>query len=411
MQNYLVRLESAVAESFRCQKAANSLDIDVAKKSVHNLSVNADLKTPFNVGLIVGASGSGKTTLARQIWGADCFKEFLDPAQPVIDQLPKAWKYDDCASVLSGVGLTSVPCWIRPAYTLSNGQRARAEAALLMANLQDDGTTVIDEWTSVVDRTVAKAMSHCIQKHARKQTKRVVLLSCHYDVIEWLNPDWVIDCNRQEYIDRRNMVGSAERTDRLRFDVREVGRETWPYFSKYHYLSDRLPGGKIYTFGLFNGKDQVGFECFAAYMPGDMITFFSNRAVIHPDYSGLGLGIKMIDECSKEMVRRGFRIKAKFSSIPLHKARAKNPLWRLTDIQTRMNSKNFGAGFKSREAAFRKKVRTFHYDFVWKEDRPSMGGRGGELFESQDPAEIGCDDLGIDPHRGWNQSNLSDDPS
>ena len=64
MQNYRVRLESPVSTSFRCQKAADSLDIDVSKKSVHELNVSADIETHFNIGLILGASGSGKTTLA-----------------------------------------------------------------------------------------------------------------------------------------------------------------------------------------------------------------------------------------------------------------------------------------------------------------------------------------------------------
>ena len=72
MQNYRVRLESPVSTSFRCQKAADSLDIDATKKSVHEFSVNADVTTPFNVGLIVGASGSGKTTLAKQMLAMMC---------------------------------------------------------------------------------------------------------------------------------------------------------------------------------------------------------------------------------------------------------------------------------------------------------------------------------------------------
>lgn len=378
MQNYVVRLESAVSTSFRCTKAANSLDIDVEKKSVHRFAVDADVDAPFSVGLIVGASGSGKTTLARKIWGDGCFSDLLDLTRPVIDQLPDAWEYDRCASVLAGVGLTSVPCWIRPAVTLSNGQRARAEAALIIASL-GDGAAVIDEWTSVVDRTVAKAMSHCVQKHARAAGKRVVLLSCHYDVVEWLNPDWVIDCNKQEYVDRRSMVGGAQRTDRLRFEIREVGRNTWPYFSKYHYLSDRLPGGKIYTFGLFHGADQIGFQCFAAYLIGNHTMFFSNRTVIHPDYSGLGLGIMLINETSKVMVQRGFTVKATFSSAPVHRAMSRQPEWQLREIKRQIKKQritgnlrrtNTDGHTRARENAFRSQVVTYHYDFVWTPETP-----------------------------------------
>ena len=201
MKNYSLKLESAVSNSFRCQKAANALDIDTTEKSIHEFKVDADIETEFNIGLIVGASGSGKTTLAKEIFGEDCFKEHLNLSEPVIEQFPKEYDYDTCARLLGGVGLTSVPCWIRPAYTLSNGQRARAEASIAMTTKED--VIVLDEWTSVVDRTVAKVMSHCIQKHARKEKKTIILCACHYDIIEWLNPDWIIDCNKETYENKR----------------------------------------------------------------------------------------------------------------------------------------------------------------------------------------------------------------
>ena len=173
MQNYQVHLTSPVSTSYRCQKAADSLDIDPERKSTHDFSVEAELDESYNVGIIVGSSGSGKTTLAREIWGQDAFVNLLKLDTPVLEQFPEDMNYDDCVALLTGVGLTSVPCWIRPAVTLSNGQRARAEIALHMA--RDADPIVIDEWTSVVDRTVAKVMSHAVQKFVRKTGKRVVL--------------------------------------------------------------------------------------------------------------------------------------------------------------------------------------------------------------------------------------------
>jgi len=201
MKNYSLVLESEPWDSFRCKKAANSLDIDLSKKLRHEFSVDADIDSDYNVGLIVGASGSGKTTLGESIYGAESLNRVLDLKKPVIEQFPDAYTYDDCARALMGVGLSAVPCWIRPAVSLSNGQRERAEIALQMA--QDKDEVIIDEWTSVVDRTVGKIMSESIQRWARKTGKRVVLMSCHYDVFDWLQPDWVIDCNKQEFVDRR----------------------------------------------------------------------------------------------------------------------------------------------------------------------------------------------------------------
>ncbi len=366
MQSYIVDLQCPVNRSFRCTKAANSLDIDIDKKSRHYLKIEADLDSPYNIGLIVGASGSGKTTLAKQMFGEESFNTELDLEKAVIDQLPSYLSYDECATLLSGVGLTAVPCWIRPAYTLSNGQRARAEACLQMIKREKP---VIDEWTSVVDRTVGKVMSHCIQKYARKENKRIVLVSCHYDVIDWLNPDWIIDCNKQTYTNRRSMVGAFQRTDRLRLDIRPVSKHTWPFFSKFHYLSENLPSGKIYTYGLFNGPDQIGFQCYAAYIIGDQKTYFFNRTVIHPDYAGLGLSKYLINETAKLMVKKGYRIKGKFSSIPVHKILSKDAKWRLTKISkpVKAGTSGFARTKKARQKTIRSKTTSYHYDFIYKE--------------------------------------------
>jgi hypothetical protein len=53
---------------------------------------------------------------------------------------------------------------------------------------------VIDEFTSVVDRTVAQIGSAAVAKAVRRTPgKQVVCVTCHYDVEEWLCPDWVVE--------------------------------------------------------------------------------------------------------------------------------------------------------------------------------------------------------------------------
>jgi len=367
LKKYRVRLESPVSDSFRCVRAANSLDINMNEKSVHELEVNADLDSPFNIGLILGASGSGKTTLAKQIYGEDALTTIIDASKPIIEQFPKDWSYDDCANALAGMGLTSVPCWIRPVYTLSNGQKARAEAALGLSKI-DNSIHVIDEWTSVVDRTVAKVMSHCVQKHARRNNKRIVLLSCHYDVIEWLNPDWIIDCNKQEFIDRRALsLDDRKRSEQLQFAVKEVDKSTWKYFSKYHYLSKKLPAGRLKFYGLFEGENQIGFQCFANYTPHSDKTkkmiMHSNRTVIHPDYAGLGLGILLINETSKIMSKE-YKVMAKFSSTPIFKAMSKyNNEWKLIKNEITQGQVTSGGGM-DRKSGFRENVRIYVFEYI-----------------------------------------------
>lgn len=363
-----VILESPINTSFRCKMACDSLDIDQKKKSIHHLKIDGiNIPSNWNVGLIYGASGSGKTTLAKKLFGEDVFKFVLNVEESIINQFPKSLTYDECAALLSGIGLNSVPCWVRPVKTLSNGQRARAEAALLM--VQNEGIINIDEWTSVVDRTVAKAMSYCLQKFARKHNKQIILLSCHYDVLEWLVPDWLIDCNEQKFHLKQNEDFFFSKREQLKFDIRKIGRESWRYFSKYHYLSERLPGGEIYLYGLFYKDIQIGFQCFANYTPrvkGQKTIFHSNRTVIHPDYQGLGLGIKLINESSKIFAtqNKNYRIMAKFSAVPVFKAMQKQKEWIYLGTKRLMGKMKHG-GNMERTGGFREGgIKTFHFEYI-----------------------------------------------
>lgn len=361
-----VILESPISDNFRCKMACDSLDIDIKKKSVHKLYIeNINIPESWNVGLVYGASGSGKTTLAKKLFGEDVFKIILDENEPIINQFPKEYSYQQCAELLSGIGLNSVPCWVRPVKTLSNGQKARAEAALLM--VQNNGIINIDEWTSVVDRTVAKAMSHCVQKFARKNNKKIILLSCHYDVLEWLIPDWLIDCNEQKFHLKQNESFFFKPRERLEFAIKEIGKESWRYFSKYHYLSENLPGGRIHLYGLFLDEKQIGFQCFANYTPirkGYKEIQHSNRTVIHPDYNGLGLGIKFINETSKLMSQKGVRVMAKFSALPIYKSMIKQSCWKFLGQKRLMGYMKTG-GSMDRQTGFREQgIKTYHFEFV-----------------------------------------------
>lgn len=57
---------------------------------------------------------------------------------------------------------------------------------------------VFDEFTSVVDRTVAKTACIAINKAVKRTKKKFVAVSCHYDILEWLCPDWVFDTNTMQ---------------------------------------------------------------------------------------------------------------------------------------------------------------------------------------------------------------------
>ena len=71
---------------------------------------------------------------------------------------------------------------------LSGGEQFRCD--LVRALLKPGDLVAFDEFTSVVDRTVAKIGSAAVAKSIRKGRigKKFVAVTCHYDVLDWLEP-------------------------------------------------------------------------------------------------------------------------------------------------------------------------------------------------------------------------------
>jgi ABC-type ATPase with predicted acetyltransferase domain len=145
----------------------------------------------FKLGVIVGSSGSGKSTLLKNfgteeqpIWAANksVISHFDTPA--------------DGINRLSSVGFNSIPSWYKPYHVLSNGEKFRADLARKLKS-----GAVIDEYTSVVDRTVAKAASMALARYVKNNDiEGVVLSTCHHDIIDWLEPDWVLNTDTGELL-------------------------------------------------------------------------------------------------------------------------------------------------------------------------------------------------------------------
>jgi hypothetical protein len=150
------------------------------------------LPKDFNIGVIYGGSGSGKSTLLGQ-FGCPSVHAW-DNSKSIISHFKDP---DDGINKLSAVGLNSIPSWYKSYDVLSNGERFRAD----LSRLIEDGA-VIDEFSSVVDRNVAKASSVALSKHIKSNNiKNVVISTCHEDVLDWLEPDWVVNTNNGEVYD------------------------------------------------------------------------------------------------------------------------------------------------------------------------------------------------------------------
>jgi len=160
----------------------------------------SNLPEEFNIGVIYGASGSGKTTLLKEFGNIET--HIWDNDLGIVSHFESP---DDAINKLSAVGLNSIPSWYKPYEVLSNGEKFRAD---LSRSIKCGA--VIDEFTSVVDRTVAKAASVAISKYIKKNNiKNVVISTCHDDILEWLEPDWVINTNTGEVYDGNFINGQT----------------------------------------------------------------------------------------------------------------------------------------------------------------------------------------------------------
>ena len=153
---------------------------------------NIDLPDDWQIGVIWGGSGTGKSTIARELFGDHLITGFEYNAKSVVDDMPKNCDMAEIEKMFYSVGFGSVPSWMKPYSVLSNGEKMRVDLA--RALLERD-FVVFDEFTSVVDRQVAQTASLAISKAIRRSQKRFIAVSCHSDIIEWLEPDWVFDTN------------------------------------------------------------------------------------------------------------------------------------------------------------------------------------------------------------------------
>lgn len=270
----------------------------------------------FGVGLIVGPSGSGKTTL---------LKEFGQEVEPVWDgnkSIASHFKdIDDVQDRLGAVGFNSIPSWLRPYHVLSNGEQFRARLAR-----QLDSNIVVDEFTSVIDRDVAKSCSNAISRYVKRNNlKNIVFSSCHYDIIEWLQPDWVFDTATGSVTTR----GSLQRPE-ISVEVIPCNVKAWELFRNHHYLSGDINKGSRCFLAVWNDV-PVGFGAVIALPSGTLKKAWrGHRTVILPDFQGMGIGVRLSDCIGEIMMSEGKRYFSKTAHPRLGEYRQSSPKWRGT---------------------------------------------------------------------------------
>lgn len=325
---------SEITHTPRVQQIESLFDLPVAARSTERWDVDLPLtEKAWSIGLIVGPSGAGKSTIARALFGDRVRLGYTDwPAdQCVIDAMPKGLSIKDITNALCSVGFGSPPNWLRPFSVLSMGEQFRVTAA--RALLEEDDLIVLDEFTSVVDRQVAQVASHSIQKSIRRSTKKLIAVTCHYDVLDWLQPDWVYQPHTNTFAWRL-----LRRRPELDFRIYRGDKTAWKLFSKYHYLSNELHTAAQIFLG-FIGNECVAFSSFL-HMPHPKTRNIKqgHRLVVRPDYQGLGLGGRFDDWLGQYLYERHYRYHNTVAHPAMIAYYSNSPRWKSLDAHTRQKS-------------------------------------------------------------------------
>lgn len=304
-------LESRVVSDAYTDYIQSAYDLRVGDVSRVSIPYKLDLGKfgDWNIGVICGASGSGKSTVLERLAEEDgsCVSSpSFDDSVCLISNFSRMTP-KDASMLLSQMGLASVPTWIRPFRVLSNGEQYRASLAKALHDAEDGQTVYVDEYTSVVDRNVAKSMSNALQKYVRSHGRRIVLATCHYDILEWLRADWVYDLNKGGVLEK----GGCLRRPSFELQVYRASPDTWGRFKRHHYMTAELSeAAKCFV---FTWDDRlVAFESILPLPSGGFDNGWrEHRLVVLPDFQGLGIGIRVSEWMGGVLASDGKQLFAK----------------------------------------------------------------------------------------------------
>jgi len=272
--------------SYRAARVKSLFNVESGAEFAADFELPLEELDGWKLGLVVGPSGSGKTSLGKRILGEDALYEpqGWPRGAPIIDAIAPTGSFDAVTGALAAVGLGSVPSWLRPYEVLSNGERFRADLARIVA--EAPARIVVDEFTSVVDRQIARIGALAFQKAWRRTDGKAVLLSCHYDIAEWLEPDWIYDTGKLEF------ARGSLRRPRLELEILETDWRYWPLFEPHHYL--KLPKMIAATNYVGTVDGELVAHVAVATRPG-LREARACRLVVMPEWQGAGVGMRFLN--------------------------------------------------------------------------------------------------------------------
>ncbi|HVT27431.1 MAG TPA: ABC transporter ATP-binding protein [Lacipirellulaceae bacterium] len=374
-----VTVSCPVHDSFRVQQVAGMFDVPLAEKASERFEADVpDLSERWQIGLIVGPSGSGKSTISRRAFNDKLYSGNDWPADHAVVDCFGELSVRHVVDLFTAVGFGSPPSWVKPYHVLSNGERFRCDLARALAvsvgrkaescdaefGRADDANplVVFDEFTSVVDRNVAKVCSAAIAKGIRRGHLpcRFVAVTCHYDVAAWLEPDWILDMATCQLA--RSAPGSAGGSFRrppIRLEIHRCKLDAWQLFKRHHYLSGSLPAGARCYLTTWEGI-PVNFCATVPVITKKHHRRFT-RIVTLPDYQGIGIGMRAVAAVAELHRSEGHRINVTSSHPALIRHCRRSPYWKAVNVKKSGGSSQRNSRFPTYRNAVGRAVVSFEY--------------------------------------------------
>lgn len=357
MPSFDILKQSQTKDSFRVESIKGQFDIqttDIKERFQGHIDFE---NFEWNIGLIYGASGSGKSTIAKQLFPNDYIKEFEYSNRSVIDDMPENLSPSEITRVFNSVGFATVWSWLKPYHVLSTGEKMRVD--LSRAILENRDLIVFDEYTSVVNREVAKHGSYALQKAVRKSGKKFIAVGCHSDVIDWLQPDWTFNTDKMLFKKTRGLL----RRPKIEIDIFKVSTSFWPIFKKYHYMNSEINEAAHCYMGVINNEPVCFFAVLHFPHPKVKNMKRGHRLVVLPDYQGLGIGHEFSSQIAEYYTKQKFRFRITSSTKSLFKQRARDPRWAVVDKSRKSSTSKTGVLHNDKTVGSQNKY-TYSYEYI-----------------------------------------------
>lgn len=322
-------------KTFRVESIIGKFDLQTNHIKEHFIG-SIELPKKWQIGLIIGKSGSGKTTIAKELFSKEYITNFKYKAESILDDMPENKSIDEICRTFNSVGFSSPPSWLKPYSVLSNGEKMRVD--LSRAILEKNNLFVFDEFTSVVDRQIAKIGSFAIQKAIRRTEKQFIAVTCHYDVEDWLLPDWIFNTDTMTF-----QLSQKKNRPELNFKIFAVETKDknyyWKMFSKFHYLSANHNNSARVFIATLN--DEICGFISVLHLPARVKNIKQgHRLVIFPDYQGISLSNIFLNEVAKIISNDGNRFVFTTSNPAMINYLKKSDMWRCTFVGRKCSNGN-----------------------------------------------------------------------